>query len=223
MTRILLGVIGNGRKELLDQTLKGLTRWLVCGYELIKVAIDDTGDAEYQASVRDDILPIDWNFFPHAKNRGLSGSIQTLWMLANKWEADYILHFEEDFLLGDWLNVDELLGYLTKYPYLGQIALKRQHVNSDEVAAGGFMHQYEDDYVEYDDRVETTKLFTFNPCLYEVDKITKYPYPDQGGERELTDRLLHFYPDMKFGYVGKKDDPPRVWHTGSYRAPGWKL
>ena len=128
MNRILLGVIGNGRRELLEQTVASAESRLQ-GDFLKKVMINDAPSPEYNQYLID-TYGDEFIVINHQYNMGLSGSIITLWEYAQSIEADYIFHLEDDFTFNQKIYIDDLIWILKNKSHLAQIALKRQPVNS---------------------------------------------------------------------------------------------
>jgi len=230
---VVLGVIGNGRFELLQQTVASLEDKVKYPFR-IKIMIDDTGDAQYAIKLQE-TFP-DWHIISHPTNQGLSGSIRSLWSAVKLLDAEYIFHVEEDFTFNENIDIDQMAAILELHPYLTQIALKRQPVNEAEAAAGGFMQQNPHSYsgVYYvkelgDDPdgndaviwhwVEHHNFFTLNPCLYPW-WVTHIGWEQGWGEKEFGERLFG-NPYLFCAYLGGLNDPPKVTHIGNYRGNNW--
>lgn len=230
---VVLGVIGNGRFELLQQAVASLEEKVKYPFR-IKIMIDDTGDAQYALKLQE-TFP-DWHIISHTTNQGLSGSIRSLWSAFKLLDAEYLFHVEEDFIFNQDIDIDMMIKILEVDPYLAQLALKRQPVNADEAAVGGFMqqdpHSYQLTYWAVDTGVMPDgedaviyqwlthrNFFTLNPCLYPWWLI-ELGWEQGWGEKEFGERLFanqHLW----CGYLGRVDDPPLVEHIGNYRGNNW--
>lgn len=222
--KVLLGVIGNGRSDLLAQTMASLEEKVK--YPFYKrILIDDTGSAEYAIELEEK-YGNKFHIIAHPENQGLSGSIRTLWEAAQILDVDYIFHVEEDFTFNVEPPIEDMIDILNMAPYLWQVALKRQPVNADEAEVGGFMQQDPSAYIQYYSNhnpsltwLEHRKLFTLNPCVYPIT-ITRPLWPKGGGEREFSDRVF-LNEESRCAYLGSIEDEPMVTHIGSYRGENW--
>jgi hypothetical protein len=87
-------------------------------------------------------------------------------------------------------------------------------------AMGGFVYQYEADYVQRPEYLETQRIFSLNPCLYPA-RTARYPWPNHGDEGQFTQKLVS--EGYKFAVYGQRDDPPRSLHLGIKRYDGWMV
>ncbi len=236
MLDVILAVLGNGRKELLAQTVESLNKNV--DYPFIKkIMIDDTVDMAYSNYLHD-TYGHEWHIISHITKRGLSGSIQSLWSAARSLGAGYIFHVEEDFLFLQPVPMTEMLEMLNRDVFTGiaQVALKRQPCNVDEIEAGGFMQLAPDSYLEIDMNgydpdtkekiirysfVAHRNFFTLNPSLY-PRWVMDLGWEDGWGEKEFAERLFQ-HENVVCAYMGTVDDPELVFHTGHYRAENWTL
>lgn len=152
---------------------------------------------------------------------GFAGAIQQGW---DQVETDYVVHWECDFLLVDSFPVDSMIDLLHRRPYLAQVALKRQPVNREEIAAGGIVELHPDDFEEQTNHLctwtEHRRFFTTNPSVYS-SKLCRLGWPqEQFSEGVFTHRLLRD-PLLKFAFWGGKYDAPRVVHIGERRGRGY--
>lgn len=222
--KVLLGIIGNGRADLLERTVASLEEKVK--YPFFKrILIDDTGRAEYAVELEEK-YGTRYHIIAHPENRGLSGSVRTLWEAAQILDVDYIFHVEEDFTFNADIDIEKLISILTMAPHLWQVALKRQPVNPEEAEVGGFMQQDPGAYTQYYSNhdpslvwVEHRKFFTLNPCLYPLS-ITRPLWPKGGGEREFSQHVFQ-NPENACAFFGAVDDPPLVDHIGNYRGGNW--
>lgn len=238
---VLLAVIGNGRSELLSQTLKSLEDQVQFDW-MDQLMINDTGNEDYTAQL-DEAYGIDWHIISHTKNRGLSGSVRSVWQYARIIGADYVFHVEEDFTFNEKINIQHMIDVMEHEPNMLQLALKRQPCNAEEAAAGGFMEMDPRAYeqVEYRERtpvytmgspnprsfgrpplhqfVKHRKFFTLNPSLYPLE-TTDYSWELGWGEKEFGEVVFGDQNNFS-AYLGHITDPPKVTHIGGYRAEGW--
>ena len=145
--KVVLGVIGNGRYEFLKRSTDSLREMVKYPF-FKKIMINDTGDPSYSEKL-DKEFGQEYLVISHPQNKGLSGSIRTLWEAAQMLDADYIFHVEEDFTFNCEVSINRMIEVLNLAPHLWQVALKRQPVNAEEAEAGGFMQQNRDSYTEY--------------------------------------------------------------------------
>ena len=219
MIKVILGVIGNGRKELLDQTIVSANENLKYPF-FKKVMINDTGNVDYSSQLLREYGD-EWHIISHQVNQGLSGSIRSLWEFAKDLDVDYIFHLEEDFTFYEQIEIEKLLSAFDSN--IAQVSLKRQPVNYEEAHYGGFMERDRHTYVEYkkgDVAYSAHRnFFTLNPGLY-PRWIVDLGWESGWGEKEFGDRLF-LNSDVKCAYYGTVDDPPKVNHIGSYRGENW--
>lgn len=208
-------VISCGRPQYLASTLASAKQMLQ-GINGPRIIVDDSADPAYHAVLR----KTDFDLILHDEKRGLSGAVQSGW---DAMDCDYVFHLEEDFTFPKAVNLAEIVGWLEAVPTLAQMALIRNPAPTPiEQVYGGFIQANPDAYVPRGGYEEHAELFTLNPCVY-PRWVTEVGWPEGGGEREFTDRLLGKYPDVTFGLLGSRNDAPRCVHIGHERAPSWKL
>ena len=151
--------------------------------------------------------------------RGFGNAIRNAW---NHIDDDYIIHWEEDFLLKEEVNADLMRWILKTSPELAQVALKRQPWNPHEKAMGGIVEQDPGAYSEETRYgyviTKHRKFFTTNPCVYGKN-VVDLGWPE-GAESEG-----HFSQKMRdaglySAYLGSKYDKPKVEHIGYERTTG---
>lgn len=225
MPNVILGVIGNGRKELLDRTIQSAKENL--NYPFIKkIMINDTGDAQYAIQLEQEYGD-EWHIISHQQNQGLSGSVRSLWAAALLLDADYVFHLEEDFTFNEPIyheDFKDMMDLLNHPSYkIAQMALKRQPCNSEEAHAGGFMQLNYQCYTEFHEMgmawVLHRLFFTLNPSLY-PRWVIELGWEQGWGEKEFGERLFAD-PSISCGYVGRINNPPLVTHIGNYRGNNW--
>lgn len=240
MTTVLV-VIGNGRFQYLKRAVESASKHLVVD---AMVMVNDTGNPAY-APVLNETFPDFDIIVSHGSNKGMAMAVQSGWNAAiAMYDADYVFHLEEDFVLTEDLDLDAMRHVLATNEHLASLVLKRQAWAAEEVAAGGQIplteargwpcieHTqavYEDGSDEFDKYrmvhwVEHESLFSLNPCLI-PRRALDLGWPSgplgTGNESGMTTRCLGA--GMKFAYWGAKDDPPRAEHIGYMRGGEWQL
>jgi len=219
---IALVVEDDGRPQYLYPVMKALEVTLSLA-DLLPILINDSGNPEYaRRLIRD--FP-DWEQVHHDKREGLRGVQISAWhtALMHK-DVDYVLHWESDFMpLEEKVPVDEMRFLLEARPHLAQVALKRQPLARypGEVENGGFMQLYRDQYFQRPGYVEQQMVFTMNPCLVPRRIVEMFVNdPTEGNpESYFTPHLVD--EGYWFAFLGRIEDPPRVFHIGIDRGPGW--
>lgn len=156
-----------------------------------------------------------------AHELGFAGAIAEGWRQALQTGADWVFHLEMDFTFNAQIDVGAMIALLEEQPHLVQVALKRQPVNAQELAAGGIVEQHPGDFSQ---RVhsgaiwtEHRRFFTTNPSVYST-RLCRHGWPQEPhSEGVFTHRLLED-PDARFAFWGAKFDPPLVEHIGDVRA-----
>ena len=147
---------------------------------------------------------------------GFGNAIRNAW---NNIDDDYVIHWEEDFVLTEEVNADLMRWILNTSPDVAQVALKRQAWNEQEKAAGGIVEQDPDSYEEemkYGYVItKHRKFFTTNPSIYGKNAVDLgWPEGDNSEGRfgfKVWERGLYS------SFLGGKYDPPKVEHIGYVR------
>jgi hypothetical protein len=182
--------------------------------------INDSGDSDYSEYL--------WDEYPqftqihHPTRRGLAGALRSAWTMALRTDAQYIMHWESDFVALDKIPIRKMVRVLQENPRVAQVSLKRQAVNEVEAAVGGYMQCAPEQYTEHGDYVSHRTIFTFNPSIIPraVAELCLAD-PGDGLERGFTDTLLDR--GYSFGIYGTINDAPRVNHIGEHRSQGWRV
>ena len=94
------------------------------------VVMDDSGDADHHAWLDDH--GIDYSVVDIKKNAGYLTAMNRVWDVARRQAADagsdYVMLWEEDFVLTERLLVDEMAILMDQDPLLAQLNLQRQPV-----------------------------------------------------------------------------------------------
>ena len=212
MTTLL--IMTDGRKDCFTQTWNSLRDNLKGSVDRVLIH-DDSGEPAY----RQWLLTHDVEVYSTGQRSGFSGAIQSAW---NQLDDDYIIHWEDDFILNDKFNVIDFRNVLDRNHYLVQVALKRQPWNDTEIAAGGIIEAAPYDYIEKTDReytwTEHRKFFTTNPSMYKRE-IVELGWPQEDySEGKFGFKVFSTNPLSRSAIFGAKFDRPRVTHIGHERA-----
>jgi hypothetical protein len=159
---------------------------------------------------------------------GMAGAVRAAWVWALEQNADYLLHWEEDFIATGPIPLAEMAAILDRDPKLAQVVLKRQPWSPAEHAAGGIIEMAPESYEDRSFGPGTEHVvhgrvgdcgFSLNPCLIPWP-ILALGWPD-GNEAEMSQFLVDR--GFSFAFYGRRDDPPRCEHVGAVRASGWRL
>lgn len=218
--RIALLVITDGRWNYLLDCLESVEANLSWPF-VDRILVDDSGpDDHFPPAAAKDAKAFryegsTYRIVKNAERQGLAGAIQAGWDALP--DCDYVFHLEDDFVFPAPVDLESMVFHLRNDWKLAQVALMRQPWGPDEQAVGSVYGTDPKAYTEGAGIVTHRKLFTFNPCLY-PRLVTDY---GAGLERDVTDRLLA--EGARFAYLGNLNDPPRCWHIGHQRSPGYKL
>lgn len=212
--RVALLTIGDGRDDLLAQTLQS---W----YEATGLPQDRSPNPPLVHHVHVD---------DRSHRLGFSGAIEEGWdRLRHLADFEYVWHLEEDWTFNRPVDLAALALLLDVQPHLAQVALRRQAWAPAELEAGGLVELWPD---LYEDRalsvidpgggmvdlawLEHDLCFTTNPCLYRRSMIdATWPSPP-GSEARMTERLRDL--GYRFALWGDREDEPWVHHTGRQRT-----
>lgn len=217
-------VITDGRKECLMRTMRAMYENLHGPIDKV-IIVDDSADADY-ASWLDAMYEDRAVIVHHDTRRGFGGAIQSGW--DNITDADWVFHLEDDFVLNRPVPLMKMIATMAGHPYLVQMALRRQAVNAEEIAAGGVVERWPTEYIERTGTkgswLEHRLFFTTNPSLYRYS-LTRMGWPkSEGSEAAFTQRLLREgtkgieAADLRFGFWGRRSDTPWVEHIGAERV-----
>lgn len=155
---------------------------------------------------------------------GFAGAIMEGWRQVFAARCEWVFHAELDFLYGEPIPLQDMIELLEAEPHLAQIALKRQPVNEEEIAAGGIVEAHPADFRQRVEGgviwTEHRRFFTTNPSVYST-KLCRHGWPQvPQSEGVFTHRLLED-PDVRFAFWGAKYDPPMVEHIGVRCGTGY--
>lgn len=236
---IALVVFTDGRFDLLARTIQSFDE-NVRGDIGARICVVDGVHARQQQRVVDEALgwKHDWVVEWNGQRLGFGGTIARAWRgLYDVTTIDYVCHLEDDFTFNDPVDLDDLAYVLNGHRHLAQLAFRRQPINDVELAAGGIVESWPDEYVEHTalgrnpdhafgalghQWLEHRLFFTTNPSLYPRQLCAVgWPEADRS-EEAFTRRLLDdglpwgIAPaDVRFGYWGARDSGEWVHHIGT--------
>jgi GT2 family glycosyltransferase len=208
----------DGRTDLLAQAIDSaienlppFTPWIL---------VDDSG-----SEAAEEFYPRFARVVSHFERRGLAASVNDGWGVAATDGVDYLFHLEDDFTFNGPPDIEGMAALLDADPDLAQVSLKRQPVNGEEIAAGGFIEANSDAYRETTPLLPGAPVWTEHREFYTLNShlsprwVFEQGWP-AGNEAEQTARLNED-PDNRFAIWGAKFDPPAVTHLGTSRMAGW--
>lgn len=222
--KVALVVVGDGRIPYLAQALASLDEALTTPL-LSRTLVYDEPQARmgaWELARRHELSVV-----VHTQRLGMAGAVQSAWQAALRSDADYVLHWEEDFVARAPLDLTLMVEILDYAPHLSQLVLKRQAWSPEERAAGGIIERNPDAYTECHRLgrvgvrwVEHREIFSLNPTLI-PRRVVEAGWP-AGNEAGKTAEL-NADPTNRFAFLGAKAAPPVVEHIGMARAAGWRL
>lgn len=221
--KVAMMIITDGREGLLDQTWESWQNEMV-GYVFYQFIVDDSADKEYNKYVKERYGPLVNAVHCHETRLGFGETIRDAWSHIPE-GIDYILHLEDDFTLNRVLYLDNWVDVLEKNPNVVQIVAYRQPWNAEEIAAGGFIQLYRDQYRDaiYSGIsgkyavVEHRRNFSTNPTVY-PRWVSQIPWPESPySEGKFGFVLRELKPDPVYLIWGWSEDPPLVNHIGNQR------
>jgi hypothetical protein len=215
---IVLLVMTDGRDDCLQQTLASFEE-MVTGPITRRIIHDDSGDTAYRAWLTETFAP-DLGIVG-GRRVGFGAAIDRAWRLVAHCPERFVFHLEDDFTFERPVDLGDMAAALDLYPYVAQLALRRQPWNDDERAAGGVVEQHPADYEDADLGGHPVLLhrrcFTTNPSLYRT-ALCRSGWPlGADSEGHFTHRLLAD-PDVRFGFWGARDSGEWCRHIGDQRA-----
>lgn len=192
--------------------------------EYLQEAVKSLGTVEYpwarRILVNDAAQPVrlrGWDSVDTGGRQGLAAAVRAGWAAAT---ADFVFHFEDDFVLAEPVDITAMVRILTEQTHLVELSLMRQPWSPLEkncgavVAAAGRQH-----FRQCEGWFEHRRYFTLNPSL--IPRRTYRTGWPPTNEKGMAERLFAD-PTVAAGYLGDIDDPPRVLHIGLRRSQGWK-
>lgn len=214
--KVCLFLFTDGRNDCLKQTAASWTANLV-GSFYRGMLIDDLGGSRQRLEM--DCCGIKLEYVRHDKRLGFGGTIRDAWSRLPD-DCDYVFHLEDDFVLKQYLVLDDLVAAMEANPHFAQICLLRQPWNERERKAGGVWQQFPDDFIECGNGkccwLEHRRWFSTNPCLY-PRWVVEMGWPENAHSEGMFSHKLFKNPVVKCAYWGSKQDSPIVEHVGWQR------
>lgn len=216
---ITLLVMTDGRDELLARTLPIAAEHVP--YERL-VIHDDTGDVAHRLMLADTYRAFGAQVIGGSQRRGFGGAIAAAWRHVADAPNPFVVHLEDDFLLGRHFDWADLADTLVRHPHLVQLALRRQPWNAEEAAAGGIVERHPSDYADCSDAggawLEHTRFFTTNPSIYRRSLCAEGWPTGPGSEGRFGIELLQRHPTWRFGFWGARGSGEWCEHIGVDRV-----
>lgn len=169
---ILLAITTDGRRDCIEQTIPSLLE-RVQGIDGPRLIFDDSGDAEYQAWLRETFGPQGFEVSGSPRRLGQDWALTRAWkdLAKPRFRAHpWVFWSEDDFLFERDVDLADLLAVLKERPHLRQMALLRQPWFPGEVKAGGIVERGPAEYkrVTEDGRewLDHRLWWTLNPNLF---------------------------------------------------------
>ena len=185
--------------------------------------IDDSGDPAYQKSL-DERYP-HFTIIHHAERRGLGGAVRSAWENILTTDAEYAIHWEDDFRLDAQVDIRNFIKILHCEQHLAQLLIKRApwgwEVPRSWMECGGLEH-FTDRSCPSGNWVESKLLFSFNPSVISrrVLECAVQQCTENMLEQHVTDILeANGY---AFGCYGAIADDPLCTHIGDVRSQNYK-
>lgn len=215
MFRYRLIVITSGRRDCFANTVASFIK-KVRPKPAEALVFDDGGQTG------PDVVPHGWQYRRSQRKVGFCGATAAGWKLAAEPGVDYIYWLEDDFLHNRAVDLTELAFVLEQEPQLAQMALMRQPVNAEEVAAGSFVRMRPGSYHRKGSGgmkwLEHGVNWTTNPALFSRGIAAEYGWPViPECEGHFGIKLREERPGTTFGLWG--DGDPWVHH--SCERAGW--
>jgi hypothetical protein len=236
-------VVTNGRRDCIGRSLPDIDEAFPGFVWNHKIISDDSpADEQYDFEqwIEDDVIKFNdlagWEIIHTTGATGFDGAYRQVWSIGRATRSEFVFVVEDDFLFNGTVPIHDMQWILNLRPCLAQVALLRQPWNEHEKAAGGIVEMHPDWYQE---RLATlhsnghnlgwlehTVCFTTNPFLARTEVMQRGPDwptgPDSEGRFGFDIRREGFGSidgeDVRFSYLGRKGDAPRVNHIGHVRT-----
>jgi len=220
-------ILSHRRREFLETAVASLREHAVGITDVI--VVDDSGDPEHHAWL--DVHGYQYSLSsPDARHVGYLGAMQTLWETARETYSDYVLLWEEDFVLTREIDTAEMAKVLDFDCALAQLNLQRQPVYRIERRLG-YMQSHQ--RRGYDLRTGSTedvhwvrraRPFTTNPGMIRRE-VLEIDWPSReeadtvagGAEPAMSKRLERR--GLHFGWLGLPNTP-YTEHVGTEMKSG---
>ena len=213
--------ITDGRGHYLEQAIASVQEKLR-GDFTYPFIIDDSGDPTYWQLL--DEKYDRFKIIHHPERRGLGGAVRSAWETALTTDAEYLIHWEDDFVLDAKVDVRNFIKILHCEPHLAQLLIKRApwgwEVPRSWMECAGLEH-YTDHSCPVGSWVEASNLFSFNPSIIprRVLECAITHCTENMLEQHVTDILKAS--GYAFGCYGTIADEPLCTHIGDVRSPNY--
>ena len=217
MAKVLLLIMTDGRTDYLNVAKDSYHR--LSRYSSVAIN-DDSGSPEYRAWLE---RAFPGAFINSSEGRsGFGGAIINAWDYASQFDAEYIFHMEDDFIITRDIDIDAMIRVLEDNPHIAQLALRRQPWNDIERAAGGIVESRPTEYVEWHDDfgnawLQQRLFFTTNPSLYRMS-LTQRGWPLGEHSEGVFGIELFKDPSIYTAYWGTRNSGEWCEHIGHERA-----
>jgi hypothetical protein len=224
--RYRLVVVTDGRPGYLERAL-GAFDLLARPGPAEAVIVDDSGDEHYRRFLLQlaSDLPFPAAVTSHPRREGFCRTVAHAWTLAGVVGPEWIFWLEDDFELERAVELPELAHVLDHEARVAQMALYRNPVSDEEVAAGGYVPMrpgaYEPRGAGGVRWLEHTVCWTTNPSLFRASFARAYAWPRDHPECEgrFGFHLRELRPETTFGIWGAGE--PWVRHFGVRSGTGY--
>jgi len=203
MAKLGFIVFTSGRFECLNKAIKSLEMNLNAGVAE-SVLVDDSGDPTYGGILAKHFDGKFDKVVRHEKPIGYFNSIEETWLHNLSSDLDYVLHWEDDFVLQMNLDLNPLMEFIRAYPRYVQISLgdgtelAQNSADACHVASGSGYDFYGIPWTE------SNGIFVTSPCIYPA-WVTKVPtvrsyvtyQSDVGFHRGLARHIMEVYPGFR--------------------------
>lgn len=231
---IPLIILSHRKREFLETALESIYANLHGVGEI--VVVDDSGDTEHHRWL---MRQKDYGWIsssPNMENVGYLRAMQTVWetgrTLARDAESDFVMLWEEDFVLTREVDLDDMAAIMRHNNRLAQLNLQRQAVYRIERRFGymeshrrrGYGLSVVKDNPHKIPWVQRNKPFTTNPGLIRREVLNiNWPSRDlsdrvQGGAEPAMSQILEWH-RWSFGWYGEWNTP-YTEHIGTIMKTG---
>lgn len=213
---VLVVVLSNRKQDYLKETINSIITNLKGDFTLS--IVDDSGDLEHYSFLENKI-PYTWYAVSYSEaNSGYDSAMKRVHEVFLQSNTDFLVTWEEDFILEEEVHVDTLITALQAPHKLCQVILRRQAWYANEIALGGVIEACEaqgDKFIEDKEHNITIHQshFSNNPNIMSREIILKNKW-FSGTGTEVRYALHLFAQGYSSSYLGSKADCPKVKHIG---------
>lgn len=220
-------IVSHRRQEFLETCVDSLRQHATGITDVI--VVDDSGDERHHEWLDNQGYQLSLSS-PDGSNVGYLGAMQTTWETGRETGAEYVLLWEEDFILTKPLYLGDMVTVMENSPTLAQLNLQRQAVYSIERRLGYMQSHHRRGYdlavrmTEDVPWISRRRPFTTNPGMIRSKVLDiDWPYRAEadlvpgGAEPAMSIRLeSHGY---TFGWLGRSNTP-HTKHVGTLMKSG---